>query len=116
VVPPEVPAATLERARALRLRVRLSGMRVRFDPARPAGQRVLAVEVGGAPLDPERRSTVAVADYLARGGDGITALRGARVLVDATSGPLLADVLLQAVADRTTIAPEVDGRLRIDRR
>jgi hypothetical protein len=70
------------------------------------------VEIGGAPLDPERRYTAAIVDYTARGGDGFTAFRDTRVLVDAASGPLLADVLLQAVTERGTIAPDVDGRLR----
>jgi hypothetical protein len=73
------------------------------------------VEVGGAALDPGRRYTVAAADYVVGGGDGVTALREGRVLVDAASGPLLADVLLDAVAARPAITPEVDGRLRLDR-
>jgi 5'-nucleotidase len=113
--------AALEQGLAQRERegggfLQVSGLRVSFDPTRPAGQRVVAVEVGAAPLDPERRYTAAVADYVARGGDGITALRDARVLVDAASGPLLADILLQAVAAPPAISPQVDGRLRIDRR
>jgi 5'-nucleotidase/UDP-sugar diphosphatase len=112
--------AALEQGLALRERegggfLQVSGLRVRFDPARPAGQRVVAVEVGGAPLDPARRYTTAVADYVARGGDGITALRDARVVVDASHGPLLADILLEAVAAQPAITPEVDGRLRLDR-
>jgi 2',3'-cyclic-nucleotide 2'-phosphodiesterase (5'-nucleotidase family) len=53
--------------------LQVSGLRMSFDPARPAGQRVLAVEIGGAPLDPERRYTAAIVDYIARGGDGFTA-------------------------------------------
>ena len=72
-------------------------MTLTLDPARPAGQRVVAVEVGGAPLDPERRYRVAVADYVANGGDGITAFRDGQMLVDAESGPLAAEILLQAV-------------------
>jgi hypothetical protein len=55
---------------------------------------------------------VAVADYIVGGGDGITALRDARVLVDSASGPQLSDVLLQAIVTRGTIAPAIDGRLR----
>jgi 2',3'-cyclic-nucleotide 2'-phosphodiesterase (5'-nucleotidase family) len=110
----------MEQGLALRERegggfLQVSGLRMQVDPARPAGQRVLAVEVGGAPLDPARRYTVAVADYVARGGDGIVALRDARVLVDAASGPLLADVLHQAVAAQPAISPAVDGRIRFAR-
>jgi 2',3'-cyclic-nucleotide 2'-phosphodiesterase (5'-nucleotidase family) len=96
--------------------LQVSGLRMRFDPGLPPGQRVVAVRIGGAPLDPDRRYTVAVPDYVARGGDGITALRDGRPLVDAGHGPLLADVLLQAVAARPAIAPREDGRLRADRR
>ena len=93
--------------------LQVSGLTLTLDPARPAGQRVVAVEVGGAPLDPERRYRVAVADYVANGGDGITAFRDGQVLVDAESGPLAAEILLQAVTAAGTIAPAVDGRIRI---
>ncbi|HEV8475037.1 MAG TPA: bifunctional UDP-sugar hydrolase/5'-nucleotidase [Methylomirabilota bacterium] len=92
--------------------LQVSGLRMAFDPRRPAGRRVLAVEIGGAPLDVARTYTVAVADYIVGGGDGITALRDARVLVDSASGPQLSDVLLQAIVTRGTIAPAIDGRLR----
>jgi 2',3'-cyclic-nucleotide 2'-phosphodiesterase (5'-nucleotidase family) len=60
--------------------------------------RVVTVSVAGAPLEPDRRYTAAVADYIVRGGDGFTAFRYARALVDASSGALLADILLDAVA------------------
>jgi 2',3'-cyclic-nucleotide 2'-phosphodiesterase (5'-nucleotidase family) len=69
------------------------------------------VEIGGAPVDPAQIYTVAVVDYVAGGGDGITALRDARVLVDAVSGPQLADVLLEAIASKGSISPSIDGRL-----
>jgi 2',3'-cyclic-nucleotide 2'-phosphodiesterase (5'-nucleotidase family) len=97
--------------------LQVSGMTVTFDPARPAGERVVAIEIGGAPLDPDRRYTVAVPDYIAGGKDGLTAFRGARVLVGATNARGLVEVLLDAVAAQGTIAPQTEGRLRtIDRR
>ena len=93
--------------------LQISGATLTLDPSRPVGQRIVAVEIGGAPLDPERRYRVAVPDYVANGGDGITAFREGRVLVDAESGPLAAEVLLQAVAAAGTIAPAVEGRIRV---
>jgi 5'-nucleotidase len=93
--------------------LQVSGVTLTLDPARPAGQRVVAMEVGGVPLDPARRYRVAVPDYVAHGGDGITAFRDGTVLVDAESGPLVAEVLLQAVASAGTIAPSVEGRIRL---
>jgi 5'-nucleotidase len=91
--------------------LQVSGLRMTYDPARPVGQRVLTLEVDGAPVDPARIYTVAVVDYVAGGGDGITALRDAHVLVDSVSGPQLADVLLEAIAAQGTIHPSIDGRL-----
>ncbi len=92
--------------------LQVSGLRMAFDRRRPAGRRLLGVEVGGAPLDPAKTYTVAVVDWIARGGDGVTAFREGRVLVDETSGPQLSDVLLDAITARGTIAPALDGRLR----
>jgi 5'-nucleotidase len=92
--------------------LQVSGLTLTLDPSRPAGQRVVAVEVGGAPLEAERRYQVAVVDYVANGGDGITAFREGRMIVDAESGPLAAEVLLQAVVAAGTVAPAVDGRIR----
>lgn len=89
----------------------VSGLRVTYDPRRPIGQRVLGVAVNGTALDPAQIYTLAVVDYIAGGGDGITALRDARVLVDAASGPQLADVVLDAVVKIGSIYPRIDGRL-----
>jgi 2',3'-cyclic-nucleotide 2'-phosphodiesterase (5'-nucleotidase family) len=91
--------------------LQVSGIRVSYDPRQPIGQRVVSVEIDGAPLDPARIYTVAVPDYVAGGGDGITALRDARVLVDAVSGPQLADVVFEVVASVGVISPNTDGRL-----
>jgi 5'-nucleotidase/UDP-sugar diphosphatase len=92
--------------------LQVSGLVVTFDPALPAGQRVVSIAVGGAPLDLERRYTAAVIDYIAGGKDGLDALLKGRVLVDAMSGPLLADLLLHAVTTQSTLAPQLDGRIR----
>jgi 5'-nucleotidase / UDP-sugar diphosphatase len=91
-----------------------SGLRMAYDPRRPVGQRVVTLEVAGAPVDPARIYTLAVVDYVAGGGDGITALRDARVLVDAVSGPQLSDVLLDAITKSRVISPNTDGRLTAD--
>jgi len=92
--------------------LQIGGMALTFDPARAPGSRIVTAKVGDAPLDPERRYTAAVVEYLVRGGDGFTSFRDARVLTDAASGPILADVLLEAITAAGTISPQVDGRIR----
>ena len=47
--------------------LQVSGITFTFDPARPVGRRVVRVLVGGQPLDPERRYSVAVNNYTAQG-------------------------------------------------
>ena len=92
--------------------LQVSGLTLTFDPGRPPGDRIVAAQVGGVPLAPEGRYRVAVVDFIARGGGGITGFRDARVLLGYGSGPLLSEVVLNAVNAASTIAPEVDGRIR----
>ena len=48
----------------------ISGATFKYDPAAPAGARILEVTVGGQPLDPARMYVVAINDFIGGGGDG----------------------------------------------
>ena len=91
--------------------LQVSGLTVTFDPRRAPGERVVRVLVGGSPLDPQRRYTVATNSYLARGGDGYAMLTSARVLIGPADGPGLAEVLVDAIERAGVIEPHVDGRI-----
>ena len=93
--------------------LQVSGVQISYDGRRQAGNRIVTVEIGGRPLDPDGRYTVAVPNYVAQGGDGHTAFRTARVLVSAESGPDLAALVLRAIEARQTITPRIDGRIRV---
>lgn len=93
----------------------VSGMRVTVDLTRPAGQRVLEVSVGGAPLDRDRVYTVATNDFLARGGDGYAVFARAKPLIDPAAALLMASQVIDYVATREEVAPTVDGRIVIRR-
>lgn len=88
----------------------VSGLELVWDPARPAGQRLVAVRVGGLPLDPTRRYRLATLDYLARGGDGYAMLAGLRDQLNG-DGPRLANVVMDYLMARGTVAPRVEGRI-----
>jgi len=64
--------AVLERAVAgSRQTLFISGATVRYDPGRPAGERIVSIlDSRGRPLDPARSYTLAVSDFIAGGGDG----------------------------------------------
>ena len=90
----------------------VAGLRFVYDPGAAAGSRVVEVEVGGAPLDPNKVYTVATNDYLAGGGDGYAALGNGRQLIDAAGATLMATMVMDYVAEKGTVAPAVDGRIR----
>ena len=93
--------------------LQVSGLHFRFDPSRSPGERVLDVTVRGRPLDPARAYTVALPDFLARGGDGYAMFSAARVLVPAPHGPGLVETLLDHVERRGSVRARAEGRIRL---
>ncbi|MBO1074964.1 bifunctional metallophosphatase/5'-nucleotidase [Roseomonas marmotae] len=93
----------------------VAGLRLRFDPAAPVGQRVREVEVQQdgrfVPLDPDRAYRVVTSNFLRQGGDGYAELRD-QALEAYDNGPALEDMLAGYLADRPGLAVAVDGRLR----
>lgn len=89
----------------------VSGLRYTFDPKKPAGSRLVSVSVGGKPLDPQARYSLATFDFILGGGDGYTAFKGAKVLVAPEMGPMDSDVLLERLK-AGPISPATDGRIQ----
>jgi 5'-nucleotidase / UDP-sugar diphosphatase len=93
----------------------VSGITLKADLSRPPGDRIVAMTVAGKPLDEAATYTLATTDYLANGGDGYIALKGARTLIAAEDGPLLATVVIDALSAMKTIDARTDSRLVIAR-
>jgi len=91
----------------------VSGLAFVIDSKRPAGDRVVDVRVGGAPIDLNRTYRVAIPDYLLNGGDGYNMFGGQRVLVGPESGTLIVGALEKAVVAQRAIAPQIEGRVTI---
>jgi 2',3'-cyclic-nucleotide 2'-phosphodiesterase (5'-nucleotidase family) len=89
----------------------VSGMRVEYDPQRPAGSRVVSIEVGGAPLDPGRIYKVATNDFLARGGDGYTSLTHNAPAVPPSDSPRLSNEVMVYLREMGGVRTSVDGRM-----
>jgi len=90
----------------------VSGLRYVFDPKKPAGSRLISVLVGGKPLDPAARYSLATFEFLMGGGDGYTMLQQAKVLVNPMSGPMDSDLILERLK-AGPIVPATDGRIEI---
>ncbi len=91
--------------------LQISGVRLVWDPRVPVGRRIVSATVGGRPLEDDTPYTVAVPGYLVRGGDGYTVFARARVVVGEASAPQVAQLVLDAIVTRDTIAPAIDGRI-----
>ena len=89
----------------------VSGIRLTADPSRPAGERILSIEVAGAPLDPARRYRVATNDFLARGGDGYVTFAHATPLLPVADSPLLANDVMVYLRRLGTVQTGVEGRI-----
>ncbi|MEO6579757.1 MAG: 5'-nucleotidase C-terminal domain-containing protein [Sphingomicrobium sp.] len=70
-----------------------------FDRSRPRGQRVVAMMLNGASIDPSRTYRVAINNFLASGGDNFTALAAGR---DASDGGLDLDATEAYLATNPT--------------
>ena len=89
----------------------VSGMTVAATLSRPPGERVIAIRVGGVPLDDTKLYTVATNDFLARGGDGYTMFTdAARQLAD-SDAPLLANDVMVYLRKLGTVTTGVEGRI-----
>ena len=91
----------------------VSGLRFRVNPRAPPGERVQDVTIDGRPLEAARAYSLALPDFLLRGGDGYSMFADRQVLVGPESGPLMVSALEQYVAARGEIAPAVEGRIVI---
>lgn len=90
----------------------VAGMAFVYDAQAPAGSRVVAVTIGGAPLEEDRIYRVATNEYLAAGGDGYEALANGELLIDAPAATLVATAVMDRIAAAKTVSPRVDGRIR----
>jgi 2',3'-cyclic-nucleotide 2'-phosphodiesterase (5'-nucleotidase family) len=90
----------------------VSGLTIEYDPRRPPGRRILAIRIGGKPLDPNRTYRIATNDFLARGGDGYASFAGAPQLIPAEDAPLLANEVMVYVRKLGTVRAGAQDRIR----
>jgi 5'-nucleotidase len=86
-----------------------AGFTYAYDLSRPAGQRVTDVRLDGVPLEDERSYRVAMANFLATGGDNFTLFREG---TDQRGGPQDIEVLEAYFAAHPGLAPPATGRIR----
>jgi 5'-nucleotidase len=91
----------------------VSGLRVVVDANAPPAARVREVQVNGQPLEPDRTYTVAIPDFIFRGGDSYTMFASQRVLVGPEAGTLISLAIEKYVAATREITQQIDGRITL---
>lgn len=89
----------------------VSGLTLKFDPAKEAGSRIIEVLVGDKPLDPAKKYIVATNDFMAAGGDGYEWFKNANVLF--SSGDMLRDVFASYVEAHGVVPVSDEARIQI---
>ena len=90
----------------------VSGLTFTYDPTAEPGARVSEVMVAGAPLAPDSLYKVAVNDYILGGGDGYDSLGGGK-LDPSVGGRLVANDVMDYIEKAGTVAPAVEGRIKV---
>lgn len=91
----------------------VSGLKIVVDPSRPVGQRIVSIDVHGAPLDDTKTYKLATNDFMANGGDGYEAFDNVRELLPGHDGPLMINEVIKYLEKIKTVRTGVEGRIVI---
>jgi 5'-nucleotidase len=86
----------------------VSGLRYRWDPAKPPGQRVHSVTIGAAALSAERVYRVVVNNFLASGGNGFTVFDEGK---NRRVGAVDLDALVAFLTTHAAPSSAIEGRI-----
>src|SRR5262245_35644014 len=89
----------------------VSGLTIVADASRPPGDRVVSIKVGDAPLDPAKTYSVAINDFMARGGDDYVSFRDAKPVLPISDSPLVAYEVIDYIKHIGTIRTVGGGRI-----
>jgi 5'-nucleotidase/UDP-sugar diphosphatase len=89
----------------------VSGMTVEADVKKPAGNRIISMRVGDAPIDLGRTYRVASNDFMGRGGDDYATFRDAVHPLPDDDSALLANEVMAHIRRLATIRTAIEGRI-----
>lgn len=89
--------------------MQIAGGKYTWNPAAEPGNRIVAVEVGGAPLDLNANYRIITLNFLVAGGDGYEVLTQGTNIID--TGFLDSDVTIEYIQNHSPVSPSVEGRI-----
>jgi 5'-nucleotidase len=100
--------------------LQVAGMRYAYDLAKPAGKRIVSVQMADAagqyaPLDPKADYRIATIDFLVRGGDGY-AVFGRKGRDVENDGLEVSEMIARWITAKSPLTPTLDGRVKAEMR
>ena len=89
----------------------ISGFRVVADFGADAGHRVVSMQMNGMPLDESKSYTIAINDFMLRGGDGYSMLAGDLMITSDAGDRLIANEVMTYAQKLGTVSAKVEGRI-----
>jgi 2',3'-cyclic-nucleotide 2'-phosphodiesterase (5'-nucleotidase family) len=94
----------------------VSGMRVKIDRTKAKGERVVSLEIGGKPYDPNKSYRLVTTDYLLEGNSGMEKLAALRSDAAIETGIYMRESLMEYIKEFSPLNPKLDGRwVNVDR-
>jgi 2',3'-cyclic-nucleotide 2'-phosphodiesterase (5'-nucleotidase family) len=90
--------------------IMLSGARVAIDPTRPDWDRVVELEIGGRPWDPDAEYDVVITDFLMEGNSGLDFLTTIAADKITPSGVSQAEAVEEYITRHSPVRPRIDDR------
>ncbi len=91
----------------------VSGLALRVDARRPAGNRIVSLSIGGKPLAASKTYRIATNEFLARGGDGYATFAAATPALPLDDSPLLANAVMSYLRKLSTVRTGIAGRIEM---
>lgn len=95
--------------------LQISGGVYRYNPKKSPGERIISVKVGDDNLEDDKKYTIALPDYILRGGNDFTMLSEAEILIPPQEGAEDVEILIQYCRELKTINTQLQNRIIIDR-
>ncbi|WP_088103095.1 bifunctional metallophosphatase/5'-nucleotidase [Halalkalibacter urbisdiaboli] len=91
--------------------LQVSGIEMKYDPSKDAGERIVEIKINGEPLDVNKTYTLATNNFLHTGGDGYSMLLKSKPIIVEEAGPLLSNLIIKAIEEVGVVSTEIEGRI-----
>lgn len=88
----------------------VAGMKYAIDLSKPVGDRVVDITVNGAPLDLNKKYTMATNDFIAAGGDGYTMIAAGELVKEMMT---MDEAVVNYIKEKQVIETKLEGRILV---